>query len=114
VTYGGIALGARGERLAAQWYRKQGYSIVARNWTCNIGELDLIARRGNEVVFAEVKTRMSDRFGAPAEAVGVAKQRKLRALASAWLSACSEYFDEVRFDVVSVIGNDVEVFQAAF
>ena len=114
MTYGGIALGARGERLAAQWYRNHGYTVVARNWTCSIGEIDLIVRRGSEIVIAEVKTRVSDRFGIPAEAVGVAKQRKLRALASAWLSASSEYFDDVRFDVVSVIGNDVSVIQAAF
>ena len=114
MTYGGIALGARGERLAAQWYRKQGYVVVARNWRCDIGEIDLIVRRANELVFAEVKTRVSDRFGLPAEAVGVAKQRKLRALASTWLSHTAEYFGDIRFDVVSVIGNDVSVIQHAF
>lgn len=114
MTYGGIALGARGERLAAQWYRKQGYVVVARNWKCEIGELDLVVRRGNELVFAEVKTRMSDRFGLPSEAVGATKQRKLRALASTYLSASSEYFGAIRFDVVSIIGNDVSVIQAAF
>lgn len=114
MTYGGIALGARGERLAAQWYRANGYEVVARNWTCEIGEVDLIVRRGDEVAIVEVKTRVSDRFGLPAEAVGIAKQRKLRALASAWLSTTSEYFDEIRFDVVSIIGNDVSVIQSAF
>jgi putative endonuclease len=114
VSYGGIALGARGERLAAQWYRANGYQVVARNWTCDIGELDLVVRRGNELVIAEVKTRMTERFGSPFEAVGVAKQRKLRALASTWLSGSSEYFEEVRFDVVSIIGNNVSVIQAAF
>ena len=114
MSYGGIALGARGERLAAQWYRANGYQVVARNWTCEIGEMDLIVRRGNELVFAEVKTRVSDRFGLPSEAVGVAKQRKLRSVASAFLSASTEYFGEIRFDVVSIIGNDVSVIQAAF
>ncbi|MBA2609062.1 MAG: YraN family protein [Actinobacteria bacterium] len=114
MTFGGIALGARGERLAAQWYRANGYQLVARNWTCPIGELDLIVRRGDELVFVEVKTRGSDRYGLPSEAVGIAKQRKLRALASAWLSTTTEYFAEIRFDVVSIIGNDVSVIQAAF
>jgi putative endonuclease len=114
VSHGGIALGARGERLATAWYVEQGYAVLARNWRCDIGEIDLIATRGRELVIAEVKTRVSTRFGAPAEAVGVAKQRKLRRLASAWLAESGQYYDEVRFDVVSIIGNAVEVIPAAF
>ena len=114
MSYGGIALGARGERLATAWYERNGYAVVARNWRCAIGEIDLIARRGNELVIAEVKTRASDRFGAPAQAVGFAKQRKLRQLATVWLAASGTRYDEVRFDVVSIIGNAVEVIPAAF
>lgn len=100
--------------MAAQWYEQAGYRVVARNWRCDIGEIDLIARRGRELVVAEVKTRVSGRFGVPAEAVNYAKRKKLRALAHAWLATTDEYFDEVRFDVVSIIGRDVEVIQAAF
>ena len=114
MSHGGIALGARGERLAARWYVDNGYEIVARNWRCDIGEIDLIARRGNRVAIVEVKTRASSRFGVPAEAVGFAKQRKLRQLAAVWLASTSTRYDEVRFDVVSVIGSDVEVIPAAF
>lgn len=114
MSFGGIALGARGERLAADWYSVNGYEVLARNWRCDIGEIDLIVRRGSEVVIAEVKTRTSNRFGSPAEAVGLVKQRKLRRLGAAWLSATDQHFAEVRFDVVGVIGNDVEVIQAAF
>jgi len=114
VSYGGIALGARGERLATAYLRGQGYQVVARNWRCDIGEIDLIAARGSLLVIAEVKTRASTRFGVPAEAVGFAKQRKLRRLAAAWLAQSPARYDEVRFDVVSVIGNDVEVIPAAF
>ena len=114
MSHGGIALGARGERLATAWYVQQGYAVVARNWRCDIGEIDLIATRGSEVVIAEVKTRVSARFGVPAEAVGFAKQRKLRRLAAAWLAASGSHYDEIRFDVVSIIGNDVEVIAAAF
>jgi putative endonuclease len=65
-------------------------------------------------VIAEVKTRASDRFGVPASAVGFVKQRKLRRLAAAWLAATETRYDEVRFDIVSIIGNDVEVIAAAF
>jgi putative endonuclease len=114
VSHGGIALGARGERLATAWYESNGYTVVARNWRCDIGEIDLIATRGRELVIAEVKTRASDRFGVPASAVGIAKQRKLRRLAAAWLAAADTRYDEVRFDVVSIIGNAVEVIAAAF
>lgn len=114
MSHGGIALGARGEGLAAKWYVAHGYEVVARNWRCDIGEIDLILRRGSHLVIAEVKTRASERFGSPALAVGFAKQRKLRALASRWLLGSGEHFEEIRFDVVAVIGNHVEVFQAAF
>jgi putative endonuclease len=114
LSFGGIALGARGERLAAQWYEANGYAVVARNWRCEIGEIDLIVRRGDELVVAEVKTRVSDRFGAPSEAVGFAKQRKLRQLAIVFLEQSGERCDDIRFDVVAIIGNDVNVIEAAF
>ncbi len=114
MSHGGIALGAYGEKLAARWYTQAGYRVVAQNWRCDIGEIDIIVRRGPELVIAEVKTRSSSRFGVPAEAVNHAKRRKLRALAHAWLATTDEYFDEVRFDVVSISGRDVEVIEAAF
>ncbi|HVV35803.1 MAG TPA: YraN family protein [Acidimicrobiales bacterium] len=114
MSHGGIALGKRGERLATAWYEANGFTVVARNWRCDIGEIDLVATRGAQVVIAEVKTRASDRFGVPAAAVGIAKQRKLRQLATTWLATRGEYYDEVRFDVVSIIGNAVEVIPAAF
>lgn len=114
MSHGGIALGARGEGLATRWYVDNGYVVVARNWRCDIGEVDLIASRANVVVIAEVKTRAGERFGSPAEAVGFAKQRKLRRLAAVWLAGSPIHYDEVRFDVVSIIGNRVDVIEAAF
>ena len=114
MSHGGIALGARGERLATAWYEQNGYVVVARNWRCDVGEIDLIATRGDTAVIAEVKTRMSARFGVPAEAVGIAKQRKLRRLAAAWLAQSTTRYEEVRFDVVAIIGSDVEVIAGAF
>ena len=114
MSHGGIALGAHGERLAAAWYQTHGYKVVTRNWRCEIGEIDLIVRRGDELVVAEVKTRVSDRFGSPSEAVGFAKQRKLRQLASLFLERTRVRCDEIRFDVVSIGGRDVNVIEAAF
>lgn len=114
MSYGSLALGARGERLAAAWYEQHGYAVVARNWKCDIGELDLVVRRDDQLVVVEVKTRASERFGVPAEAVGAVKQRKLRRLAAMWLAAAPQRYAEVRFDVVAIIGNRVEVIEAAF
>ena len=63
------ALGQRGEALVADWYERAGYEILDRNWRRREGELDLILRRGRAIVFCEVKTRSSNRFGAPIEAI---------------------------------------------
>ena len=73
------AFGQAGEDRAAAWYRAHGYEVLARNWRCREGELDLVVRRGRTLVFVEVKARRTDRFGIPAEAVTPTKQRRLRA-----------------------------------
>jgi putative endonuclease len=98
-----LDLGRTGEDAAATLYLKQGFRIVGRNWRRSEGELDLIAWRHGLVVFCEVKTRSSDYFGLPAEAVGFHKQRRLRRLAGRWLSENRSRGAAVRFDVVSVI-----------
>lgn len=94
--------GRFGEAAAGRWYRRAGYRILARNWRCPQGELDLIAGRGRDVVFVEVKARTDDRYGTGAEAVDRRKQRRLRAAAGRWLDQADQPFDEVRFDVVEV------------
>ena len=110
-----IAFGQRGEALAADWYRRHGYSVVDRNWRSPIGEIDLIVRRGRLVVVAEVKSRKSDAFGVPALAVGVAKQRRLRRLAAAWLVEHRVGRGlSVRFDVVAITGDQIDVYENAF
>ena len=79
--------GARppGEDAAADWYVAHGYEIVARNWRCRAGEIDLICRRSRVLVICEVKTRTTEQFGAPFEAVTPAKRRRLRQLATLYL-----------------------------
>jgi putative endonuclease len=114
--------GSRGEDLAARWYAGQGYEVVARNWRCRDGEIDLVAARAGELVICEVKARTSDRFGLPAEAVTPAKQRRLRRLAALFLAEASRAGSglavprgaQVRFDVAAVLGGRVEVIEAAF
>ena len=108
------ALGASGEAAVAAWYSARGYEVVERNWRCRAGELDLIVRRGRTFVFCEVKTRTSDAFGAPVEAVTRDKQVRLRHLAARWLEESPLRPTEIRFDVASVLAGEIEVLEGAF
>jgi putative endonuclease len=98
------ALGRRGERRAAWFYRLRGWTIVARNVRFRTGEIDLIVRRGRTLAFVEVKTRQSLAAGAGYDAVGARKQRRLIDLASLWL-ARRPHPGEVRYDVLSLYWN---------
>ena len=108
------ALGIGGEEAVAAWYEERGYRVLDRNWRCRAGELDLVLRRGGLVVFCEVKTRSSDAFGLPAEAVGRQKQQRIRVLAAHWLADSPSHASEIRFDVAAVLASQIEVIQAAF
>lgn len=103
MTHETLAVGAYGERLAAAHLVAQGMSILDRNWRCPAGEIDIVARDGNAVVFVEVKTRRGDGFGFPSEAVLDGKVQRLRRLASRWLLATGVRPVEIRFDVISVL-----------
>lgn len=111
-------IGARGEDAAADAYRRRGYRVVARNWRCRIGEIDLVVERAGVLVFCEVKSRRGVAFGGGYEAVSRRKQAKIRALAEAFLQAHGSRPDGVRFDVASVAflreRSSVEVFEEAF
>lgn len=109
-----IELGRAGEDLAADWYRARGYLVIDRNWRAPIGEIDLVVRTGRVVVIVEVKTRRTDAFGVPASAVDAPKQQRLRRLAAAWLASHRIRRVDVRFDVVSITGARVDVYENAF
>ncbi len=106
-------VGSAGEDLAAAWYVAHGFELLARNWRCELGEVDVVAARGTLVVVCEVKSRTSSTFGAPAEAVGPAKQRRLRRLAARYLAETGRR-GTVRFDVASVLAGELEVLEGAF
>jgi putative endonuclease len=109
------ALGAHGEALAARWYGERGYVVLARNWRCRHGEIDLVLGRPGLVVFCEVKARTTTAFGSGAEAVTARKQGRLRRLAAEWLAAAEHGSVDVRFDVAVVHrGVELEVVEAAF
>jgi putative endonuclease len=115
--------GRLGEEAAVRWYLAHGFGLVARNWRCRAGELDVIVRRGRLVVFCEVKSRSGPRFGAPEEAVTRSQQRRIRAAAAAFLHVMRTDPGwakpaRVRFDVVCVrpgpSGLSVSVVEEAF
>lgn len=116
-------VGARGERAALDLYLRRGFAVMARNWRCSLGEIDLVLRRGDLLVFCEVKTRGGTAFGGGFEAVDARKRRKLRALAEVFLLTHGIRALRVRFDVASVrvrsgvgplASHDVELFEDAF
>lgn len=107
-------LGSSGERRAARRYEAEGWRVVARNWRCRDGEIDLVVRRGDVLAFVEVKTRTTDRFGHPTEAVTPAKQRRIRRLASRFCAETGARAGTLRFDVVSVLAGQVEVHEGCF
>ncbi len=97
------AVGRFGEQCAADYLQRAGMIVLARNWRCPDGELDLVVRDGDMVVFVEVKTRSSTRYGEPAEAVTRLKAARVRRLAVRWLAEHPGYDVQLRFDVVSVL-----------
>jgi putative endonuclease len=106
--------GIAGEDVAAAWYLSEGYEIVARNWRCRTGELDLIVRRGPVFVFCEVKSRKTAAFGAPQEAVTHEKRQRVRHLAARWIEDSKVRPAEIRFDVAAVLDDQLEVIEGAF
>jgi putative endonuclease len=97
------ALGDYGEDVAVAHLRSAGMVILARQWSCRFGEIDIVARDGSTLVICEVKTRSSTRYGTPLEAVSGRKAMRLRRLAMHWLEVHDIDPPSVRIDVVSVV-----------
>ena len=95
--------GALGEEAAAGFLRAGGYRIVARNHRCRLGEVDIIAEKGELLVFVEVRTRATSLFGSPEETVDPRKQRRVIAAARDYLARRSGRGKSARFDVIAVV-----------
>jgi putative endonuclease len=109
------ARGADAERRARLHYRLRGYRILESNAWAGGHELDVVARRGGTLVFCEVKAKLGEGFGDPAEMVSREKRRRLRRAAEAWLASHPELGGlEMRFDVVTVTGKSLQRLTAAF
>jgi putative endonuclease len=103
-TWNRAQIGAIGEQFAVDHLTASGLAVLARNWRCRYGELDVIAAdtAARVVVFVEVKTRTTDLFGGVAQAVTPQKVRRLRRLAGLWLAGQDAGWEQVRIDVVGV------------
>ena len=107
-------LGFQGEKLVAKYLKGQGCKILKSNYRTPFGEADLIAKDGDEIVFVEVKTRESLRFGAPREAVGKLKQQRYYQIAKFYWKQTGEE-PNARFDVAEVYPNgEIEYIKNAF
>lgn len=102
MTEARLSLGRWGEEQAARYLRRRGLKILERNLRTPVGEIDIIARQGRTIVFVEVKTRRSDRYGTPQEAVGPVKQRQVLRAAQWYLDGSKFQAAPLRFDVVAV------------
>lgn len=106
--------GNRGEEQAVQFLRKQGYKILARNFSTAVGELDIVAQEKKTLVFVEVKTRASNAFGGPIAAVTSAKQQRMVRAAIQYIKATTPKFDSIRFDVIGILPDSLEHIPNAF
>ncbi len=104
-------LGQRGEEVAADYLRQQGYTLLARNWRCPAGEVDIVAREGETLAFVEVRTRRAGgRLGTPEESVTPRKQARMVEVAQTYLQAAGLDDAAWRIDVVAIeVGGRGEV-----
>jgi len=111
-------LGKQGEEIAIRFLTKKGYRILLRNYVCKMGEMDIIAREKETLVFVEVKTRTSTAFGPPQLAVNFAKQMQLSKVALYFLKEKKLEDVKARFDVVAILlrskGEEIELIKDAF
>jgi len=97
------SLGNKGEGLACRYLKRNGYQIVKNNYRCRIGEIDIIAKKDECLVFVEVKTRLNKEFGEPFESVTSYKQERLRRLAEIYVASQIKEQLPCRFDIVSIL-----------
>ena len=109
-------IGNKGEDKAVREYRKRGYRIISRNFSCRFGELDIVAQKGETVVVAEVKTRKNNSFAEAKEFVDYNKQNRIRSSAKLFLQKNNMLDSIIRFDVVEVYteNNTVNIIENAF
>lgn len=107
-------IGAAAEDRASAALAAEGYDIIVRNWRCDIGELDVVARDGDTLVFVEVRSREDDSHGHAAEMVTWAKRSKVTKVAYFYLVLEKPQYEECRFDVVAITGDQIDIIKDAW
>ncbi len=107
-------VGTSGEIIASQYLKKKKYKILLVNYKNKIGEIDIIAKQGEYIVFVEVKTRETLAFGRPCEAVNNLKQYKIRKTATKYLKENKMMDCPCRFDCIEIIGDNINHIENAF
>ena len=107
-------IGVKGESFAVKYLKEQKYKILQRNFSCSFGEIDIVAKDGDYIVFVEVKSRSGNCFGMPREAVTISKQKTIIRCASLWLSKNNCTGMSVRFDVAEVYPEQIVLLKDAF
>ena len=97
-----VKIGKFGQKIAAEFLQKRGYIILAENFLTRFGEIDLVAQSGPQIVFVEVKTRLSQKFGLPEEAIDANKKEKLLQAGLEYLAKNQVLSDNYRFDCVAI------------
>jgi putative endonuclease len=105
--------GREAEQIALNFLVAKGYEIIAQNYRAGKGEIDLVAQDGNLIVFVEVKSRKNTAFGYPEMAVSPQKERLLQRTAEAFLTE-KNLLNDIRFDIISISGTEIEHFEDAF
>ena len=106
--------GATAERDAARLLIEAGYEIVERNYRCKVGELDIVARDGDVLVFVEVRSRSDGDHGDAIEMIRVTKQRRVARVARYYLAAAAPAFERCRFDIVAITAGEAILLKDAF
>ena len=107
-------IGKTAEIKAAKYLESMGVNILERNYQNRFGEIDIIGKEGNILLFIEVKYRKNESFGYPLEAVGFAKREKIRKMARFFLNENHYYHYNIRFDCIGIIGSQIEWIKGAF
>lgn len=108
-------IGKMGEDMATAFLENKGVVILGRNYRNRFGEIDIIAKEKDVILFIEVKYRKDCKFGYPLEAVGIAKQEKIKRIASYYLKEnCSGKYMNIRFDCIGIMESEIEWVKGAF
>ena len=118
MTRARLQTGRQGEELAVRYLQENGYLILERNFRCPLGEMDIVARHGDILVFVEVRSRRSEVYGEPLESIGIVKQKKLSRIALYYLQKHNLQGQKARFDVLGVKiqpgGHEIHIVRDAF